>query len=87
MPYLIIDEYPDYPNTDRYNRVVTERVKGSLNYAMIRPVLERVYPGRELKTPLEHGGPGFIILGVYLSPRKNGVGRIVCNFEMWAVSK
>ena len=55
-----------------------------LDYGVMRFALEQRYPGRTIKSPMEKFEKGDTVVSVYLSPDKNGVGRIDKFYE-WLV--
>lgn len=85
MAYLICMAHPDYPNTDVSSIVVSQRYpKKAPEYADVKAALEKVYPGKTVYNPLEHCRGG-LVHSAYLSPNKQGEGRIVWNFQLWSV--
>lgn len=57
-----------------------------LAYEDARKAIESVYPGRKIASPLESMAK-CLVLGVYVSPRKDGNGRIAGNFQLWGVER
>lgn len=55
-------------------------------YGAIRLFLTELFPNHMIASPLEDMPPGGRVLGVYVSPNKEGVGRIDHNFQQWAVA-
>jgi hypothetical protein len=90
MAYLIIWELPKYPETETgAERVVYSKrhhARTMLAYEDARAAIESVYPGRKVSSPLEFQ-PNALVLGVYLSPNKEGFGRIAGNFMLWGVER
>jgi hypothetical protein len=89
MAYLIVWEFPKYPDTDTDARVVISKCHTAsrmLEYSAVRAALEEQYPGFEISSPLGFL-PGGLVLGVYLSPNKEGQGRIGGNFQLWSVKR
>lgn len=85
MAYLICAEYPNYPDTTTSRNVVSKRYpQKPPEYADVRAALEKVYPGKQVYSPLDHC-PGGTVLAAYISPNKEGEGRIVWNFQLWSV--
>lgn len=89
MAYLIVWEFPNYPDTDKDARIVIAQrhhARSMLAYEDVRQVLELQYPGKEISSPLGFL-PNGLVLGVYLSPNKEGLGRIAGNFQLWSVAR
>lgn len=76
----------DVPSRGRRH---SEPVKlGRFTYEAMREYLHRLYPGRQVFSPLEPvpTGQSFTTITMYTSPRKDGVGRSGSSVFMWAVS-
>lgn len=87
VTYLVAWEFPNYPETEKTGKLVLSvryKLTDAGRYDLIRPLLEAHYPGRKLASPLEFL-PGGLVLGVYLSPDKEGFGRVGGNFMLWSV--
>jgi hypothetical protein len=89
MAYLIVWEFPNYPDTDTDARIVISKrhtASRMLEFSAVRAALEAKYSGFEISSPLGFLPKG-LILGVYLSPNKAGEGRIGGNFQLWSVKQ
>jgi hypothetical protein len=90
MAYLIVWEFPNYPETETGAEkiVYSERHSAAsmLAYEDARQAIESVYPKRRIASPLEFMANG-LVLGVYVSPNRKGLGRIAGNFQLWSVEK
>lgn len=90
MAYLIVWELPNYPQTETGDEriVYSKRISSQsmLAYEDARKAIENVYPGRKVASPLEHLS-NCLVLGVYISPNKQGYGRIAGNFQTWGVEQ
>jgi len=55
------------------------------HYPAIRKFLEQLYPNKPIASPLEDLPTNSHIVTVYVSPNKQGHGRINYNFQQWGV--
>lgn len=90
MAYLIVWELPNYPHTETgVEKIVYSKrhhARTMLPYEDAHAAIESVYPNRKIASPLDTM-PNGLILMVYLSPNREGLGRIAGNFLLWSVER
>ncbi len=59
----------------------------TFSYPTVRNLLEEKYPGRTVYSPLETAKGKFMVVAVWVSPSKDGTGRIEQQFHEWAVQE
>jgi hypothetical protein len=83
---------PFYLTASAYGSMVrTERVPASKlteagGYERQRELLERAFPGWLLASPLDPYPRGAVeckVVAVFISPNKNGVGRMASDVKLW----
>ena len=87
--WLIAWEFPDYPATDTPASVLRgaqPHPAHGVDAVQARAMLERLYPGRRVYSPLEHWPDGMVV-SVYVSPNRRGEGRAFSNFCLYSIGK
>lgn len=90
MNYLYAESYPDYPDTDKSELVFSvprSIKKGLIGYEEVANELKKAFPERAIYSPLDQAPKGSLIVCVYMSPSKYGIGRHGGNFQLWAIGK
>jgi len=59
----------------------------NLDYGTMRKLLEQIYPQHQIFSPLENAAPDSILVSIWSSKSKDGVGRSGGRFYEWAVKK
>lgn len=78
-----------YLTADDGQRRTVRAMRGrfaAFDFGTIREFLRNAYPGAAIASPLESMPAGGRSVVVYVSPRRDGVGRMRYGFQLWGIA-